>query len=319
MKKKLVLLLLLSVTLLYSYSQKVSDVVVSNYKYYVPNGSDLVQTKNGLTVEIIPLDETLCPKYPEMFSFNLDAMPSDWSINLDMFYPITGDGKRYCYPFSTGEKSVNVYKIKITNNTGHIIKMSDARIYMRVEGEDPIKPINRMGDATLVDITPADQSILKMRKLMPKCVIDNDQESLIYNITSMWQEWDRNRKRGLISFDFPIAFPAYFMSQNKKAFKLINDVNVEILPDDTYSGILLFPRLITDDEINIKLYEFSTKTDAAGNVTEKSNFDYKLKMANGTMYWNRNTSSWVPGTPPQKVEYYDKKLKKWFYGIPEKK
>lgn len=319
MKKQFLLMIEIFFSVTFIYSQKVSDVMTNTYKYYEPNGTELSQTKNGLTIDIVPLHEALCSKYPELFAWDLKAMPSEWSINLSAFYPVSGDGKRYAYPFSTGDKSLNVYKIKITNNTGHIIKMSDARIYMRVEGEDPIKPVKKMGNAKLVDLTPPNTSIFKLRTLIPQSVIDNDQDCLVYWLTWMWQEWDKNRKKGILSLEYPIGFPSQVLVQNKRAFKLINDLDVEILPDDSYSGILLFPRLIIDNDVNIKLYEFSTKTDAAGNVTEKSNFDFKLKLAENTMYYDRNTTTWLQGNPPQKVEYFDKKQKKWFYGVPEKK
>ena len=319
MKKQFISIFLICISSVFAYSQKPKDVVIYNYKYYAPNGSELVQVKNGLSVEIIPLNENLAYKYPELFAWDLKSMPTEWSTNLAAFYPVASDGKRYAYPFSTGEKALNIYKIKISNNTGHIIKMSDARIYMRIEGDDPIKPVKRIGNTTLVDLTPPNESILKLKTLIPQCVIDNDQDCLVYWLTWMWQEWAKNRKKGILYTEYPIAFPSQLIVQNRRAYKLINDVDVEILPDDSYSGILLFPRFIIDNDVNIKLYEFSTKTDAAGNVTEKSNFDFKLKLVEGSKYFDSNTRTWIEGNPPQKIEYYDKKQKKWFYGVPEKK
>ncbi|MBN1253160.1 MAG: hypothetical protein JXA16_13565 [Bacteroidales bacterium] len=318
MKKRILFAILICSFSLSAISQKVTDVPIDNYKLYVPIGNELTQTKNGLSVEVIPLHPGVLYEYPEYFSWDLDEMPSEWKTNLKSFYIKHYDGKYYEYPLRAGESFINVYRIKITNNTGHIIKMSDARIYLRVEGEDPIKPVTSFGNATLIDVTPEGTSAMKMRDLLPKSVVDQDNETLIYAVTQIWYDWEKTRKKGILSFKYPIGFPSQILFQNKKAFRLINNVDVEILPEDSYTGILLFPRVLQDNEVNIKMYDFSTKTDAAGNVTEKSNFDFKFTLADGTHYFDRNNLKWVIGDPPQKVEFYDKKLKKWFYGIPQK-
>jgi len=318
MKKAVTLSLMLCVLSQFSFSQKVRDVPIDNYKLYIPVENELVQTKNGLSVEVIPLHPGVIYDYPELFSWDISKMPSEWNTNLKSYYPAASDGMRYEYPLRAGDQYLNVFRIKITNNTDHILKMSDARIVLRVEGEDPIKPVTHFGDATLVDVTPAGTSSLKMRDLIPKAVVDRDYESLVNAVTKIWYDWDQNRKTGILSFKFPIGFPSQILVQNKKAFRLINDVDVEIFPDDSYTGILLFPHILKEDEVSIWLYNFATKTDAAGIVTEKSNFDFKFSLTEGTSYFDRDSQKWVPGDPPQKVEYYDKKLKKWFYGIPQK-
>lgn len=113
--------------------------------------------------------------------------------------------------------------------------------------------------------------------------------------------------------------PSQVIAVNKKSYKLIGDVDTEILPDDTYSGILLFPRLIGGDpEMTIKFYELVTKVDAAGNPTERTNFDFKFKLAEASQWYNRNLTKWENGTPAFPVEYYDKKNKTWVLGKPEK-
>ena len=105
---------------------------------------------------------------------------------------------------------------------------------------------------------------------------------------------------------------------HKKNYKLIGDVDTEILPDDTYSGILLFPRLIGGDpEMIIKFYEFITKVDAGGTPTERTNFEFKFKLAEASEWFNRNENKWEIGTPSSTVEYYDKKQKIWVLGKPE--
>jgi len=301
----------------FGFCQKVKDVEIYNYKLYTSNGTELIQTKNGLTVEIIPLSPGLLYKYPELFSWDMGKLPLSWTFKLESSFDKYTDGKYYYYPFGIGDNFLNVYKIKITNSTGHIIRMADARMFMRIEGEDPIKPVIRFGDPTLVDINPPSNGIISNTNYQPKSAIEKD-NSLIHWVTWMCSEWDNSKKKAIIHVNFPIGFPSQILAQNRKACKLINDVDVEILPDDSYSGILLFPRLISDNELSIKMYDFSTKTDAAGNVTEKSNFDFKLKLTEGTEYFDKNIKAWIQGEPPQKVEYYDKKQKKWFFGVPQK-
>ncbi len=302
----------------YSKRVKVIDVPTDTYKVYIPDGMSLTQTKNGLTVEIIPLNPGLMHKYPKLFSWEKDRMPADWKINLSTFYVRnTDDGKYYEYPFGAGGKFLNVYLIKITNKTGHIIRMSGVHIYLLVNGENPIRPVTNFGNASLVDVTPADASIYKTKTLLPQSYIAND-GSLVNWVTWIWGEWAKTRKKGFISFVYPIGLPSQILLQNRRSYNLINDVNSEVLPDFSYSGILLFPRLIKDNVIDIKMYDFPTKTDAAGNVTERSNFDFRLKLADGIMYYDLNTKKWIQGEPPQKVEYYNRKQKKWIYGIPKK-
>jgi hypothetical protein len=194
--------------------------------------------------------------------------------------------------------------------------MKDARMLMRVEGEDPIKAVTKVGDPTLVDFVIPDGSGKTV--LLPKSAIAKD-ESLVHWITYFENNWNQKRKKGFLTLNYIIGVPSQIISVHKKNYKLIGDVDTEILPDDTYSGILLFPRLIGGDpEMSIKFYEFVTKVDPAGNPTERTNFDFKFKLAGGSQWYNRNESKWENGTPSSPVEYYDKKQKVWVLGNPEK-
>lgn len=300
------------------YSQKVREVPVDKYKYYIANNDVNIQIKNDLTVEVIPMHPGLLHVYPEFFSWDLDKMPSDWQINLATYYPKLHDGKYYEYPLRAGDDFINAFILKITNNTNHILRMGDARIYLRIDGEDPIKPVTKFGDATLVDVTPLDQSHLKMKTLLPKSVVNEDYGSLVYAVTKIWHDWDKSRKKKIITFTYPIGFPSQILLQNKKAYKLINDVNVEILPGDGYTGVLLFPRVMNDDVVNINFYDLTTKTDLAGNPIEKTSFDFKYSLSHNSIYYNRNENKWLVGPPPETVEFFDKKSKKWYYGQPKK-
>lgn len=294
------------------YSQKTKDVLTFQYKCWEPDGTDLRQEKNGLTIEMELLDPRTTYNHPELFTFQLTDLPSNWGITVGAYYP-DYLGKRWCYTFGF-EENLTVIKVKITNNTGHILKMKDARILMRVEGEDPIKAITKVGNTTLVETINSDGKTI----LLPKSAILSD-ESLVHWITYFEDKWNQKRKKGFLSLNYIVGVPSQVIAVNKKSYKLIGDVDTEILPDDTYSGILLFPRLIGGDpEMTIKFYELVTKVDAAGNPTERTNFDFKFKLAEASQWYNRNLTKWENGTPAFPVEYYDKKNKTWVLGKPEK-
>ena len=294
------------------YSQKPRDVVINEYLKYESNNEPLVQTKNDLTVELVPLSPELIYSFPELFSFRLDQLPSEWTTTLSSMYQKAEDGNYYEYPFGADKYYLNVFRINIKNNTDRILRMGDARIYMIVPGENPISPVVSFGDPTLVRIeTPNSKSSI----LLPQSAVNND-GSLIHWVTAMYNEWEKNRKKGILYMEYPIGFPSQVMKQNIKAYNLINSVDAEILPKFSYSGLLLFPRFMEDETVSIMLYDLTTKTDAAGNVVEKSNFQFTLNLAESMMYYDRTNKTWVTGNPPQRVEYYDRKTKSWHYGSP---
>ena len=296
------------------YAQKTKDVITYHFKYWEQNGSDLKQEKNGLIIEIEPLDMRVSYNHPELYTFQLTDLPSSWGINVGAFYP-EYQGKRWCYTFGFGEDLLTVMKVKITNNTGHILKMKDARMLMRVEGEDPIKAVTKVGDPTLVDFVIPNGNGKTV--LLPKSAIEKD-ESLVHWITFFENNWNQKRNKGFLSLNYIVGVPSQVIAVHKKNYKLIGDVDTEILPDDTYSGILLFPRLIGGDpEMIIKFYEFITKVDAGGTPTERTNFEFKFKLAEASEWFNRNENKWEIGTPSSTVEYYDKKQKIWVLGKPE--
>lgn len=300
-------------------AQKTRQVSTWPYKQYVLNGSDTKQEKNGLTVEIEPLSPKNLYSHPELYSFVADYLPQDFKkyylSNINAMWT-DYNAKKWNYTFGIAEKFLTVFKVKITNNTGHILKMSEAKILLRIENEDPIKPVTKYGDPSIQLLeNPAGSG-----KFIPypKSVLTPD-ESLIQWVTNIEAEYVKNKKKGFLDMEFPIGINSQIIDQNKKNYKLISDVNVEILPEDSYSGILLFPVIVSWEELSLKMYEFATKTDPAGNVAERSNFDFKLKLDNGNMWYDRNKNMWVDGAPPQAIEYFDKSTKTWILGTPPEK
>ncbi len=302
-----------------SSAQKTKQVITWPYKQYVFNGSEAKQEKSGLTIEVEPLSPKNLYAHPELYSFVADYFAQDfknsYSSDINRMW-IDYNGKKWNYTFGLTENFLTVFKVKITNNTGHILKMSEAKILLKIADQDPIKPVTKYGDASIQLLeNPAGSGKFKP---YPKSVLTPD-ESLIQWVTNIEAEYVKNKKKSFIELgEFPVGINSQIIDQNKKNYKLISNVDVEILPDDTYSGILLFPVLISFEELSLKMYEFATKTDAAGNVAERSNFDFKFKLDNGNMWLDRNKGMWIDGAPPQAVEYYDKTTKTWMMGAPNK-
>lgn len=315
MKKnyKLFVTLLLFFSVIFSaYSQKTKTVSIYKFKQYVFDESEGKQTKSGLTIEVEPLSVSGLYKHPELYSFTSDAMPQEFRTYLTTSFN-QYDNKYWSYPLGSGDYNLTAMLIKITNNTGHILKMSDARILLRIEGEDPIKPVTKMGNSTMASKTLADGKTVSL----PMSAISED-NSLMHWVTAMEIKFDATRKKGFISFQYPYGLNAQVIALHKKNYKLIADVDAEILPDDSYSGVLLFPVMVSYSNLNLKLYEFVTKTDPAGNPSERTNFDFKLKLEDQTLWWEYNKNKWEVGSPPSPVYYYDKASKTYVYGAPKK-
>ena len=251
--------------------------------------SESIQTKSGLTIEVEPLTPANLYEHPELFSFTVDELPKKWHLNVKAMYPEGPQGKRWEYTFGFGDNFLAAMKVKITNQTGHILRMGDARIYLRIEGEDPIKAITKLGNTQL-------EQVDEKGTLLPK---SREDESLVHWLTYFANEWDIGRKKGILSLVYPVGLPSQIIKEHKKKYKLISDVNLEILPGDHYSGLLLFPVIISSNETVLKMYDLTTKTDAAGNPTEKVTFEFKLKFNKGKKWFDRLNNEWKNGEPPE--------------------
>jgi hypothetical protein len=89
------------------------------------------------------------------------------------------------------------------------------------------------------------------------------------------------------------------VAQNQKAYKLINDVSREILPGTTYDGLLVFPVYTSAfQSAKLTFYDITSKTDAAGNPTEKVNFDFPIKVTDQQMWFDKDKEKrWKLGVP----------------------
>ncbi len=261
-------------------------------EYALTNPQNISKTISNVTIEVDPLSPSKIYDYPELFSFNYDDLPEALqTLNLSSYYPPDLNGKRWCWTFGTGRFLLAAFKIKITNKTPHILRMKDARIYLVVDGEDPIKAVTFLGNPQLYRVGEQGESVL------PKSAIDGD-ESLIHWVTYFEEQYEKERPKGLLSMTYPIGLASQVIAFNKNAYKLINDVNKEILPDFSYSGILLFPHIISKKNVKLAFYDITTKTDAAGNPIEKAKFEFPLKLESVNMWYDDMQKKWKVGNPP---------------------
>ncbi len=287
------LILCISALILSSCASGPKKIQTFQYQdYFVENPK---QVEKGLSVELVPLGNGNYKDHVELYGFTKDDLPSDWRMNSMSYYPEVVDGKNIAYTFGV-EKSIVAFSVKIENNTGHILRMGDARIYLRVEDEEPIKAFSSIGNPNLVNHPVKNGSTTKFVPY-PASYIDND-NSVVDFITRQEIEWDQNREKPLLSLTYHYGTLAQVIKANKKNYKLINSVDKEILPGDTYSGLLVFPALVSWPEAEVKFYDVTTQTDAAGNPTEKVTLNFKCKLQNGQYWWDSEKKEWIPGDPP---------------------
>ena len=116
--------------------------------------------------------------------------------------------------------------------------------------------------------------------VIPKSASEAD-ESLVHWVTYWEQNAEKTRQKHTIMdglYKYPIGLGSQVILQNRPAYKLIADVGAEILPGKTMRGILLFPVVVSFDTATLSFYDISTKTDAAGNPTEKQTFSFPVKL-----------------------------------------
>ena len=290
MKKNILMLTLISIVILMlsSCASGPPKIQYWPYKEYQLT-TDQVQTKNGMTIELEPLTPTNTYKHPELFAFDWDDIPEAFSsgIGVKSMFPPGPQGKSWQYTFGFDKNFLVAFKVNITNNTDHILRMSDSRIYLRIEGEEPIAAVTKFGDAT--PLKDEKGGVINI-----KSAYEGD-GSLIHWITYYEKLWDDTRKKGLISLAYPVGITSQVINSNKKNYRLINAFDKEILPGDSYSGILLFPALISWDKVNVKFYDIITKTDPAGNPLEKTTFDFECKYNEKQLWYDREAKEWKGG------------------------
>ncbi|MDP2660955.1 MAG: hypothetical protein Q8R28_09525 [Dehalococcoidia bacterium] len=252
------------------------------------------QTKSNVTIEVEVLKRSEAYNHPELFAFDIKQFPeSHYNFTTMGMFPEEAQGRQWCYTFGFGVNFLTAMHVKITNNTPHILRMKDSRIYFVVDGEDPMAAVTNLGNASLVNV-PTQKGD---DRYLPKSFVDGD-GSLVHQLTLFEAEWDRTRKKGLIKTTYPLGFASLVVQQNRKEYQLINDLSAEILPDFSREGILLFPAIVSWDEARLMFYDITTKTDAAGNPVEKASFTFPLAKEVVDMWYDKAEKLWKRGLPP---------------------
>ncbi len=256
--------------------------------------SEATQTKGDVTISLTSLKPSSMYNEPDLFSFSEDRITGNFNgLSVSTYYPKDYQNTNWFYTFGITNDVLVAYKIKITNGTSHILRMKDARVYLISEGQDPIPAFNVLGNPTLVPTTVGNE-----QRLLPKSYVEGDQ-SFVDWLTNQEVKYERDRSKGILSIAYPIGLGSQVIAQNIRAYKFVTDVSREILPNTTFHGILLFP--IYSSALNnakIMLYDITTKTDAAGNPTEKVSFEYPIKPVDQQMWFDREKERrWIVGVP----------------------
>ncbi len=227
------------------------------------------QTKSSVTITVTPLSQGQMYEHPELFQFDKARVP-EVLVKDYMYcpqYKPDPSGRFWCYTFGAGSEQLAAFTAEIRNGTDHILRMRDSRIYLEVEGADPV---------------PA----------------TTDHESLVKWMTTFEEKAEAARPKQVLLdryYRYPVGLAGEVVKQNRNAYKLIASTETEILPGKALKGILLFPVTVSFEGATLTFYDIHTKTDAAGNPVEKQTFSFPLKLERTQMQWDGK--QWVKVAP----------------------
>lgn len=191
------------------------------------------QTKSNVTIAVEVLKPSESLKHPELFAFDIEQFPkSHFTFSTSGMFPKDAQGRRWLYTFGFGGNYLTALKVKLTNNTPHILRMKDSRIYMVIPGESPTAAVTALGNGSLQNVGSSEKALY-----LPKSFLEKD-GSLIHWLTQFENEWKQSRTSLISLGSYPLGFAALVVEQNRKNYKLINDLAVEILPNFSYDAFL---------------------------------------------------------------------------------
>ena len=256
-----------------STAKKIPTVEFSQYG--LVQGPTQSEKKSDIEISVTTIRPSDIYDYPKLFSFSL-AEGADYFLKQQ--YPVGPGGSSWEFPFMTpdGTESLLLCWVKLVNGTDHILRMGDARVYLIVEGDDPLPAYSTMEDL--------------YREA------DRFEQAANQKLAKQW-------KKTLVKIgdmpQLPQGFYRSIINTHRGAYKLINDVSKEILPGFTYKGLLVFPASPSvQGQARLAFYDITTKTDAAGNPTEKARFEFPLENQRITMWYDRAQKRWQAGVPP---------------------
>lgn len=241
-------------------------------QYGLEPGPSQTQAKSDVEITLKVIRPSEMYQYSELFAFRLEDFPLyNRYEGLRRIYPVGPLGKSWEHPLSAPNfgHQVLLCRVKIRNGTQHILRMKDARIYLIIEGQEPV---------------PA----LSFNEVLEQA---DEYEAETNHYLA--------RGPGLLTTQIPRGFFRALLLSHKKGFRLINDLGTEILPGFTYTGMVAFPATPnTYAAARISFFDITTKVDSAGTPTEKTQFDFVLQPQQAQMWFDWQEKMWKAGSTP---------------------
>lgn len=227
----------------------------------------------SISLEVIRISDIY--DYPDLFSFSEADFPQykdNYIFNSQ--YPTGPLGKKWEFPFATpdGKEQLLLCWARVQNGTDHILRMGDARVYLIIEGKEPIPAFNDT------------QRLFERARYFER----RTNEEIQANVGPI-----------SLNISLPSGFYPGLVRLHSDSYKLINDLDKEILPSFTYEGLLVFPVVpIKSSEARISFFDVTTKTDAAGNPIEKTTVNFHLVPQEARLWFDKSENRWKSGMPP---------------------
>ncbi|MHA1749848.1 MAG: hypothetical protein ACTSYF_14555, partial [Promethearchaeota archaeon] len=247
------------------------------FKFTFEDGPVCIQEKQNIKIACRLLNPQMIFSYPQYFSYSVDQELE--SLKGDKFFieilP-TENNRIWHYVFSdpSFKKQLVACHVIMENNTEHILRMRDARLYLIPEGKEPIESLNTV-------------------------------DEIAGRITWLESEYEGEegwKKKGSYFYteekryihQYPVGLSSQILYYNRDNFKLITDLGAEVLPGFTYSGLLVFPYVPDEnDDLTISFFDITVKTDPAGNPLEKTRFDFHIFQEPVILYYSDVENLWL--------------------------
>ena len=262
--------------------------IVDTFRYVpVPEVGNR-QTIGDVTIEV----ESLIREgyqYPEIFAFtkaDLDAAQQVWkqitgdpnsAIKNTFVYPTDNDGLKWVdiLGHPGGEMSLAAFMVKVENNTDHILNFSkDAKVYFKDgTSDEPVAPLGSL-------------------------------DSMTQWLHGMEKDFDSDRKKGLLSIDFPFGITPSLFKVRFGGTGMSTFVDKDVLPGFSAKGVLLFPKTLgksadTSNEIEVLFFEVPAATNEAGEITNRARATFRFRQIPLRLWFDAESKRWVQGDPPQ--------------------
>ena len=285
-----------------SKTYKYKDVQVWKFKQCLFDSSSHQQTLNGLSIELQPLNAGAVYKDPALFKFDSSKVPAQLS-GFSAIYS-SARGGMWIHTFCYGANFLIGMKLKITNNTSHLLNLKNTKMFYRTVGGDSVMAVTKVGDPELVQKEETQEgTTVKEKVWRPKSFVENDG-----SLVSVGTQYEAIYEKTRLRTDplYPIGIAAEVIRQNMNEYKLLGNVDIEIKPGASYNGLLFFPTLLPNQKFTINLDNFPV-----GANIKPANFQFKFKPDMGRFWLDQNNSIWHEGEPPANKEYFDEGDKKW--------